>query len=566
MAKLFLLFIIFSGTVFVASAQTTRYTVYLKDKQGTSFHLSQPSSFLSAKSIQRRAKQNIAIDSTDLPVSQSYRDSLAAVPGVSIQHTSKWLNNILVELSDPAALNKINSFPFVVYTDAVAVKKPAAPAIQKNNSEEKVLDNAPANAASLYLETPVQDSLSYGQSFSQIHLHEGEFLHKMGFRGQGMDIAIIDAGFFAYQTNPALDSVRMNNQVRMEYDFVNKETSVNEDNAHGANCFTILAANTPGMIVGSAPKANYYLFKTEETASEKPIEEEFWIFAAERADSAGADMISSSLGYSDFDDATQNITYTQRDGNTAPITIAADLAAKKGMIVMNSAGNSGQLTTDLKYMMCPADGDSVVAVGSVNRNGIISAFSSWGPNGKGKMKPNIVSMGEGTVLANRFGNPVKGNGTSYSNPNIAGLIACLWQAFPDLSNMDIINAVQKSADKYNSPDNRYGFGIPNMRIAFNFLELKRQEKLSLFLKDSWIRAYPVPFLQSFNVFVKAPNTGTASLRILDLSGKIVQTKTMSVQKDSYYNIMMSPPVSVSGIYFLQYKDEKNRTTLKLMKL
>lgn len=231
-------------------------------------------------------------------------------------------------------------------------------------------------------------------------------------------------------------------------------------------CLSTVAANRPGSMVGTAPHSKFWLLRTENESIENPVEEENWIAGAEFADSAGADMISSSLGYALFDDPSFNHSYAQRDGNTVLITIGADIAAKKGMIVMNSAGNSGGSGNDFKYVNCPADGDSVVAVGGTDVNGNIASFSSWGPNGAGRLKPNIVSIGEGTIVANTAGNASSGSGTSFANPNVAGLIACLWQAFPEFSNMQIIDEVQKSAHKYTSPDARYGYGIPNFRKAF----------------------------------------------------------------------------------------------------
>ena len=309
--------------------------------------------------------------------------------------------------------------------------------------------------------------LDYGSTLNQIRIHKGEYLHNLGFTGQTITMAILDAGFLHYKTNPAFDSVRLQGRILGEWDYVANHASVNEDNNHGANCFSIIASNRPGVIVGSAPHAKFWLLRTEDVFSEYPIEEQNWIAGAEFADSAGVDMISCSLGYADFDDHSFDHTYAQRDGNTAMVTRAADLAAKKGIIIMNSAGNTGTSAGDAKFVNCPADGDSVCTVGAVDVNGNIANFSSWGPNGAGKLKPNIVSVGAGTVYASTAGNPVAGNGTSYSNPNIAGLIACFWQAFPDLKNMEVIDAVQRSAHKYNNPDARYGYGIPDFRKAFH---------------------------------------------------------------------------------------------------
>lgn len=545
------------------SAQVLRYDVKFRYKKSEGYSLAQPSAFLSEKAIQRRLRQKLLIDSTDLPINRAYLDSIRNIPGITIISSSKWLNQLLIETTDPQVINRINAFPFVTSTKAVAYTPSRNPKRIANIAAESV--GKPVSPSSIKKIT--SDTINYGNNYPQVHIHEGEFLHNMGFRGQGITIAVLDAGFYNYKSNPAFDSVRNNNQVLGEYDFVKDEMSVDEDHFHGANCFSIMAANKPGSIVGTAPGASYWLFRTEDVGSEKPVEEFNWIEAAERADSAGADMISSSLGYVNFDDPSYNHSYAQRDGNTVAITIAADMAAKKGMIVMNSIGNSGNSSDDTKYVMCPADGDSVVTVGAVNNSGIIGGFSSWGPNAVGKIKPNIVSVGAGAIYANSQGVPASGNGTSYSNPNIAGLIACLWQAFPDFNNMEIIDAVQKSADRFNNPDDRYGHGIPNFRLAHSILLAKRDERTNAILQGKWIMAFPVPFRQMFTLFFKAPSSGSANVRIVDATGHIVLERNMQVQQGSYYTLRLSPSGTQKyGMYYLQYFDGKNRSVIKLMSL
>jgi hypothetical protein len=444
-----------------ARAQYSRYIIQLTDKKGTAHTLANPSTYLSARAIERRTRQHIIIDSTDLPVSATYLESIRNVPNVTVLNTSKWLNQVLIRTTDANALTQINSFPFVKAAAPLAVR------VQQSGNDDA---NDKFRETVLPLQQqPARETggniLNYGNNFNQIHIHRGEFLHNHGLTGNGMYIAILDAGFRNYTTNPALDSVRLQNRVLGQWDFVKNESSVTEDDTHGLYCFSIIAANKPGQIVGTASKASFWLLRTEDVGSEYPVEEQNWAAGAEYADSAGADMISSSLGYSRFDDPVFNHTYAQRDGNTALVTKAADYAARKGIIVMNSAGNDGARTDDYKYAACPADGDSVVAVGATTVTGAIAAFSSWGPNGAGKVKPNIASVGQGTVFANTAGNPASGNGTSFSNPNIAGLIACLWQAFPELTNMQLIDAVQKSAHKYNNPDERFGYGLPDFQKA-----------------------------------------------------------------------------------------------------
>ncbi|WP_276481829.1 S8 family serine peptidase [Paraflavitalea pollutisoli] len=460
-----------------ARAQYSRYLIQFTDKKGTAHSLTTPNTYLSPKALARRTIQHIPIDSTDLPVSATYLDSLRKLPQVTVINTSKWLNQALIQTNDPAALAKINSYPFVRMGAPIGKRETAG---NSTATKERFLETVvPLDHPASYVATRQQGAmgLNYGNTYNQIHIHRGEYLHDRGLTGNGITIAILDAGFRNYHTNPALDSVRLQNRLLGTWDYVANEPSVTEDDTHGLYCFSILASNKPGQLVGTAPHASYWLLRTENPASEYPVEEQYWAAAAEFADSAGVDMISSSLGYIDFDDHSFDHTYAQRDGNTSLITRAADWAARKGMIVMNSAGNNGARTDDLKFISCPADGDSVVAVGATTPTGAIASFSSWGPNGKGTLKPNIVSVGQGTVIASLTGTPSSGNGTSFSNPNIAGLIACLWQAFPEVGNMKIIDAVQRSADRYNNPDIRFGYGLPDFKKALVLLT-QQQAKTS----------------------------------------------------------------------------------------
>src|SRR2546421_177437 len=336
-----LVFIVCS-LAFTASAQYSRHIIELRDKKGTQFSLANPSSYLSAKSIQRRIQQKITIDSTDLPISKTYIDSIASVPNVTILNQSKWLNQMLIRTSDTNALNKINSFPFVKSITAIApLPKTGEEIIAKKKDEVYELGNEILSKINNGNRSGGMEDIQYGSSFNQIHIHEGEWLHNLGFTGRGITIAILDAGFFAYKTNPALDSVRLQGRVLGEWDYVMNEASVNEDHVHGANCFSIIASNRPGIIVGSAPHASFWLLRTEDAATEYPVEEQNWAAAAEFADSAGTDLISTSLGYNVFDNPIYNLTYPQRDGNTSIITRAADFAAHKGIIVTVSAGNDG---------------------------------------------------------------------------------------------------------------------------------------------------------------------------------------------------------------------------------
>src|SRR5215217_5506169 len=307
----------------ISNAQVSRYIVKFKNKGSNSFSLSNPTSYLSPAAIQRRTKYSITIDSSDLPVTARYIDSIRLSGAVTILNVSKWLNGISIQTNDGAALAKINSLPFVQSVSGIALR--AANAVSGYDKFEKEKEQVLPQLK----ETGVTaDFFKYGLSFDQVHIHNGEFLHNIGLRGQNMIVGILDAGFNNYQTLKAFDSVRINGQISGVYDFVAKDNSVNEDNAHGMQCFSTIAATIPGQFVGTAPKANFYLFRTEDASSEYPIEEFNWVCGAERVDSLGGDMISSSVGYNLFSNAAFNHTYAEMNGNTTMAAIGADLAAK----------------------------------------------------------------------------------------------------------------------------------------------------------------------------------------------------------------------------------------------
>jgi serine protease AprX len=452
-------------------AQSSRHIVKFKDKNGTPFTLANPQAYLTQKSIARRVKQSIAIDSTDLPITPRYLDSIRSVPNVTILNTSKWLNQVLIQTTNAAAMAKIQGFPFVAQLAPIGARLgPVQPESEISATKLKVTINGTGNQRTTQTE---QTNIDYGNATAQIKMHNGDFLHNWGFRGENITMAMMDAGFFGYLTNTGIDSIRINNQVKGTWDFVANNDQVSEDHPHGFYCLSIIAANKPGQMVGTAPKADFYLYRTEDAATEYPVEEQNWVAAAERADSLGADIFSTSLGYLTFDNPAFNYSYAARNGNTAIMTIGGDLAAKKGIIVCNSAGNNGGTATDGKFVAVPADGDSVIAVGACNASQVIANFSAWGPNSAGAIKPNITSVGVGTSFISVGGTPTNGNGTSFSCPNIAGLITCLLQAFYESGNMEITNAVQQSADKFSAPDARFGYGIPDMKKAFVIM-LKRK--------------------------------------------------------------------------------------------
>lgn len=459
---LFLLSIILAAGSARCYAQFSRYIIQLKDKAGTHFVTSNPLQFLTQRAIERRIRYNIAVDESDLPLTQAYLDSILLSGNVTILNVSKWLNQVCIQTTDATALIKINSFSFVKGASPIAAKinQPISPVNKQLDPPNQTLPFLAAGRP----QSPA-DFYSYGQSFPQIHLQNAEFLHNHGFRGEGMQLAIMDAGFYHYQSLPTFDSVRNNNQILGTWDFVANEASVNEDFAHGMNCFSTIAANIPGTFVGTAPATSFYLFRTEDVSSEYPVEEQNFAAAAEHADSLGVDVFSVSLGYTTFSNSLFDYTYSNMNGNTTISARAADFAAKKGIFVTVAAGNEGSSTWH--YITTPADADSVLSVGAVDINRQVASFSSFGPSSDGQIKPDVAAVGNGAVIANQnTGLPTFGYGTSYSCPIMAGIATCLWQAFPEVNNMGIIDALRKSGDRFVTPDDRSGFGIPDVKKAF----------------------------------------------------------------------------------------------------
>jgi serine protease AprX len=442
-------------------AQFSKYIIRLKDKGTNPFTLANPSAYLTARSIQRRTRYSIAIDSTDLPITPRYIDSIRLAGAVTILNTSKWLNQVAIQTTDAAALAKINSFPFVLSSGPIAARN-AQSITPVNKKLDAEFTQAPDPTTS---NTVAADYYSYGQSYGQVHLHNGEFLHNRGFRGQGMQMAVLDAGFFHYLTLPTFDSARNNGQILGTWDFVAGNASVDEDYLHGMQCLSTIAANMPGVFMGTAPKASFYLYRTEDVNSEYPIEEQNWVAGIEKADSLGIDISSTSLGYFTFDNPVFNHTYADMDGNTTISAKGADLAAKKGIICVLAAGNEGN--GSWHYIITPSDADSVMAVGAVSTSGVVGGFSSYGPSSDGQIKPSVAAVGVNATIANTSnGQPSFGSGTSFACPNMAGLTTCLWQAFPEVNNMRIISVMQESATRATNPDDRVGYGIPDMKKAF----------------------------------------------------------------------------------------------------
>ncbi|MFL5730484.1 MAG: S8 family serine peptidase [Cytophagaceae bacterium] len=520
----------------LAGAQQKKYIVYFTDKNNSSFSVSNPSQFLSARSIQRRQKQGIPVTVRDLPVNVSYVDSLRS-KGATVWYSSRWFNAALV-FADSAQHADILTLPFVQNSKQVNRKAVPSPAFRETQESVDLSQSNP----------------SYGSSFNQLSMIGVDYMHAQGFHGEGIQIAILDAGFSNANTLFFFDSLFANNRILATWDFVDHEVNVYDNHSHGTNVLSILGGYASGQLIGPAYKAHYYLLRTEQSASEYQVEEVNWLMGAEYADSAGADIISSSLGYSTFDDPSTNHTYADLNGNTTIVTRAADMAVSTGMIVVNSAGNEG--ATPWYYLIAPADGDSVLAIGAVDASEHYASFSSHGPSSDGRIKPDVSAKGSGVTIGTPANTITTGSGTSFSCPLVSGLTAGLWQAYPGLKNTELIDYIKRSADHYATPDAFTGYGIPSFRRASELINLAGTSKAY---------CYPNPAWQDVNLVIPSQEIDNPlNVRIYDLLGQLIYQEDI-IRAGQVNKLNLDASRLSEGMYLIVVKGA-GVYKMKLMKL
>ncbi|MGK0390130.1 MAG: serine protease AprX [Maribacter sp.] len=466
--SIFILIFSFAAT---AQKQADIYVIELADKHDSKYSIHQAWEFLSPRALERRRNAGIAITETDLPVNEAYLDKITTT-GARIKSTSKWLNSVLV-IANENQIKAIEKLPFVVKTEGVGFYRTPKPT--------KIANPIPK-------ESYKKKEDRYGLASGQIKMLQGHIVHMLGGEGEGKLVAILDGGFSNVDVMPFFDSLRVRGNLLESKDFVDNDNYAYEDISHGTQVLSTMGANLPGMMVGTAPNAAYICIKTEEMGAENPVECEYWIAGLEYADSLGADVVNSSLGYTTFDLSELSHIKSNLDGNTYRASIAASIGAKKGLLIFNSAGNEGN--GKWKKIGVPADAHDIISVGAVDVREKKARFSSFGPTADGRIKPDLAAMGKRTAVASgRSYNVGTSNGTSFSSPVLAGVSTSLWSAFPDRSWNEIKEAITMSGNNYHQPDSLLGYGVPDFTKAYAQLtgipvEYHRFDKGTRLFKDS----------------------------------------------------------------------------------
>ncbi len=528
MKRLLLISALTLFTVLIVHAQDitgdTRW-YYFTDKAGNGFSTDRPGEFLSERSVHRRAWQSLAVDAADLPVSSHYLDSLAKMD-LTIRHVSRWLNGVLVQSDNIALIDTLESLSFL---DTVPW--------QPTDPDPHYPGPPPGNRFAEKLKDP--PSFDYGYSRGQLAMMGVDYLHQKGYTGRGVYIAVLDGGFTGMDTLPAFDSLFTTGRIAGQRNYVDRQQSVFNRSNHGMMVSSAIAANWPGNLTGTAPHASLLLGVSENTDSETKIEELAWIEAAEWADSAGVDIINTSLGYSVFDDSTTNYSYQDMDGQTTFISRAASMLASRGMLGVNSAGNEG--SDEWYYITAPADASGILTVGAVDTTRKIASFSSRGPTYDHRIKPEVTAVGYLTALQGSSGSAVRGFGTSFSAPLVSGAVASLWQAYPGMNVPQLIRAVVESASQYRYPDATYGYGIPDVGRAFHAIT-----PVEIIRPHSGLKTYPNPCDAMVYVELPGEMRGHYQVNLFDLQGRTV----LSLYRDLPGQIDL-PATMTPGMYVLE---------------
>jgi len=530
------------------------YWVEFTDKNQSKYSIERPEEFLSPRAIERRQKYHIPIDKTDLPINEAYLNEIMLM-GVKITHKLKWFNAIVIYTEDYLQLSAIKKLPFVKSTE---IKRdgirPAAPyrllpELEKFQTSNQDIWNL--NSVKIQKTSYQSNYYDYGWSNNQIEMLNGINLHNWGYKGNGIHVGVIDAGFYKVPHYKSFDSLRINHQILGMRDFVDNDSIVTDDSYHGMKVLSTMGANSASVMVGTSPKASFWLLRSENAHNEHIIEEAYWVAAAEFADSVGVDLLNTSLGYNDFDVENQNYTTDKLNGYHSLMSVAQNMAARKGMLPVNSAGNTGWETW--KYLTIPADADSTFTVGAVDMRGAFGTFSAKGPTTDGRIKPNVVSRGVSSVVQEASGGISFANGTSFSSPIIAGMTASLWQAHPELNNMQLMRCIETASHQYYLPDTMLGYGVPNYTKALLFAQgIQNQSDYLCSFRNFGDAARSLVALKADAHFLEQKVKENYRIEIKDITRNIVLANTEIKTFYSYKGIEIEGFASLpKGVYSIK---------------
>lgn len=539
MKKILVSFVLMAS--FVGFAQQDAW-VYFIDKPDAATYLANPLTMLTQKSLDRRTAQNIALDVKDVPIFPSYITQITNATGITVMAKSKWLNALhirgsVTDIQQLALLTFVNNIQF-------ADKTLNSGALPKNASSQSY------QAVNKTLDTQI--TFAYGNSSNQISMLGGDLLHQQDFTGTGKTIAVLDAGFPGVNTAVPFQRLFTNNLILGGYNYVDQSTNFYTGGSHGTLVLSTMGGYVENSLVGTAPDASYYLFITEDVASENPVEESYWVEAAEEADRLGVDIINTSLGYFGYDNPNYSYSYEDMNGITAFASRGADVAFSRGIICVTSGGNTG--STANAHIAVPAESLHTLAVGAVTASGFYASFSSIGPTFDGRVKPEVAAQGVQAVVSDPTGAIGLANGTSFSGPITAGMVACLWQALPTKTNAEIIQIIKQSASIYANPTPQLGYGIPNYNTALSTtLGINAVEKGIVML-------YPNPANDILNFNIQRFSANAIIEIYSALGQRVLETKVASANG----SITVSP--LSSGIYFCRITSGTSTSIIKFIKL
>ena len=535
-------------------AQTpAKYWVQFKDKQNSTYSVDRPIEFLTLRAIEKRQRFNISVTEQDFPVNRDYITQVLTLDSTMVYFTqSKWLNGITVYCEDVNIMDKIKQLPCVAYCErTILMKEPEQPYTQYF---------AYPSGGSKYAQrdsVPPQKDLDYGKSKGQIRINNAHWLHRLGYKGEGMLMMIIDGGFHNVDSIRHFSKLRSENRFFGVRNYVQPDVDPMRSGSHGTYVLSCIAADIPGDMIGTAPMVSVYLAQTEDGRTENKVEEDNLVVGLELADMLGCDVINISLGYTQFDDTIQpRRTHDDLTGSVSRASQAATIASSKGMIVCNSAGNSGN--EQWKRISSPADAKDILTVGAIDIKRKRAEFSSYGPTTDGRVKPDACAVGRNAYAVSPYGRPRLINGTSFSSPILSGMVACLWQMFPEKTNYEIMEAVRKSGHQAQKPDPSLGYGYTDFFKAYNILQAYNENATTTVSVNNFV-LNNTPLILT----IESPEKTTVNIQLYQNEKPLLNSKTYKLKQGKNTVKVKYPTLSTSQDFeFLDFHVTGNNIDYK----